>query len=225
MGGLGSGRRAGLGRGTVDAYLSLDVNYLHRKNILQPGRVGDLHWLREGKRVGSMNVRADGDQVDLFYQVQISGEVQDVNEGVRIIRVPCHLGGVRPYFVCPGTGKGTQCGRHVCKLYLAGRYFLCRHCYRLDYESQREGQQERLLRRAAKLRERLGGNSYKKPKGMWRRTYERLREQAVEAEMLADEGFERGAESLRVRLDKKHDRLKKKMDSFNPDAGLGQTKL
>ncbi len=62
-------------------------------------------------------------------------------------------------------------------------------------------------------------------RGLWRRTYERLREQALKAEVLADEGFERGAEKLMARLDKKHERLKKKMHSSHPDAGLGQTKL
>lgn len=210
MGSLGSGRRTGSGRGTVDAYLSLDVNYLHRKNILQPSWTGDLHWVREGQKVGSMNVRAEADQVHLFYQVQINGELQDVNERVRIVRMPCRLGGARPYFICPGGVRGTHCGRHVCKLYLAGRYFLCRHCYDLAYASQREGPQGRRLRRVVKLRQRLGGDSYKKPKGMWRRTYERLRDQAVEAEVLADEGFEAGAERLMARLDKKSERLRKR---------------
>jgi hypothetical protein len=172
---------------------------------------GDLHWVREGEKIGTMNVRAEADQVHLFYQVQISGGPQEVNETVRIARRPCRLVGARPYFICPGAVKGTHCGRRVCKLYLAGRHFLCRHCYDLAYASQREGPQDRRLRRVHKLRQRLGGDSYTKPKGMWQRTYERLREQAVAAEVLADIGFEAGAERLVARLDKKSERLKKKM--------------
>ena len=51
------------------------------------------------------------------------------------------------------------------------------------------------MRRATKIRQRLGGNAETasplppKPKGMWRRTYERLREQALNAEERADEAL------------------------------------
>ena len=51
------------------------------------------------------------------------------------------------------------------------------------------------MRRANKIRQRLCGNAGTaaplppKPKGMWRRTYERLREQALDAEERADEAL------------------------------------
>jgi len=56
--------------------------------------------------------------------------------------------------MCPGAG----CDQRVAVLYGPGRYFLCRHCYDLVYESQREDKTHRALRRVQKIRERLRGN-------------------------------------------------------------------
>ena len=105
--------------------------------------------------------------------------------------MPCRFGGTRPYFICPGVVSGISCMRRVVKLYGAGRYFLCRHCYSLAYASQSEDYGDRLLRRVRKIKHRLGGNAGPaaplppKPHGMWRRTYERLVGQAVDADLRA----------------------------------------
>ena len=208
MGGFGSGRPSGSGRAKLEACRSIDVNRLHREGCLRAGWMGGWQWTRDGEKVASINLRAEEDHLHLTYRVRISGgEWEDVAETVRIVRAPCRFGGARPYFICPGVVNGVACGRRVAKLHGPGRYFLCRHCYRLAHASQGEGAGDRTLRRADKIRQRLGGDPGMatpfpaRPKGMWRRTYERLRERAFEAEMRADEAFALRAERLLVRID------------------------
>src|SRR5262249_46218317 len=114
---------------------------------------------------------------------------------VPVVWNACRFGGARPYFVCPGVVNGVACGLRVTKLCLAGTYFLCRCCYGLAYASQREDRYGRALRRASKIRMRLGGEADivsafpARPKGMHRQTYERLQSAALNAEILAEEGL------------------------------------
>jgi hypothetical protein len=136
-----------------------------------------------------------------MYRIRTRNEgEEDVEQTVRIVRVPCRFGGSRPYFVCPG----SSCGRRVAKLHGPGRHFLCRHCYGLAYQSQREQRRDRALRRANAIRMRLGGEPRlarafpEKPKGMHWRTYERLRSQVQQIEIAAAEHFAAQLSRLKV---------------------------
>ncbi len=196
MGGYGSGRPAGLGRDTVEPSLSLDVNYLSKTGYIGRRQAGLLAWERNGRRIGSINVRGEGDRIKLTYRSRNPGaDWGDVIEYVEIERAPCRLGGYRPYFVCPGIVNGAPCRRRVVKLYGPGRYFLCRHCCHLAYASQNENANDRAMRRANKLRMRLGGEPGleqplpRRPKGMWRRTYERRIADVIVADEAADAAF------------------------------------
>jgi len=187
MGGFGSGRRSGSGRDIVEACRSIDVNQLHRNGCLHPGWRGGWQWTHGGEEVASIGMRAEADCLRLSYRWRIAGGAwEDVEESIRIVRAPCPFGGARPYFVCPGMMNGIACGRRVAKLHGPGRYFLCRHCYRLAHASQSEDKRDRAARRVNKIRSRLGGEPRiatplpARPKGMWRRTYERLVAQVTE---------------------------------------------
>jgi hypothetical protein len=196
MGGCGSGRPSGSGRAKVEGCRSLDVNRLHREGCLRAGWIGGRQWTQDGKEVASIGLGAECGRLEVTYRIKLGGDdCEAVAESVRIVRLACRYGGTRPYFICPGVANGRACGRRVAKLYLGGRYFLCRHCYRLGYASQSEGALDRALGRANKIRQRLGGDPGmvapfpSRPKGMWQRTYEHLYRRVFKAEIRASEAI------------------------------------
>src|SRR4051794_37613430 len=221
MGGFGSGRPSGSGRDTVEASRSIDVNRLQREGCLRPGWSGGWQWTRDGEKIASINMRTNADRLHLSYRIRNGdGDWQDVDESVRIVRARCRFGGTRPYFICPGVVNGIGCGRRVAKLYGSGRYFLCRHCYRLGYSSPSEGAWDRTLRRANKIRQRLGGAPGlaslfpPKPKGMWRRTCAHLRARTLDAETRAEEAFALYTERLLARVDQGNRTRRNRKRSF-----------
>lgn len=118
---------------------SIDVNRLHKAGCLRPGWWGGWQWTRDGEKIASITLRAEAKRLHLSYRVRRGGgEWEEVEEIVRIVRVPYRFGGSRPYFICPGVVSGISCRRRVTKLHVLGRYFLCRHCYRLAHASQSE---------------------------------------------------------------------------------------
>jgi hypothetical protein len=209
MGGFGSGRPSGSGRDKVEECRLLDVIELSRAGCLKPRWSGAWQWIRDGEKVAWINMHVDSDRLRLSYRVRVAGgEWEDVAETVRIVGAPCRFGGARPYFICPGVVNGATCGRRVTKLHLSGRYFRCRHCYSLTYASQSEDALGRSLRRANKIRARLGGDPGMasrfpgRPKGMWARTYEHLRQQALDAEIRASQAIASNTGRLLAGTDK-----------------------
>ena len=95
------------------------------------------------------------------------------NYEIALSKTPCHYGGYRHWFICP------HCGKRVGVLYCAG-LFVCRHCIGANYATQLMQPIDKLFRKVAKIRHRLGwpqgiahghGN---RPKGMHQTTYARL---------------------------------------------------
>lgn len=170
MGGLGSGNRFQRGKGTTRDKRALDVRWLHREGFLTPERYSNVNWLRNGKVIDSIGVRAECGRIDLFCNVrEVDGEWGYEVFPVSLNWTSCHFGGQRPWFLCP------SCGRCVAILY-GGATFACRRCHDLAYASQREDEFYRILRRARKIRARLGwkGTFGPKPKAMHWQTFERL---------------------------------------------------
>lgn len=176
MGGMNSGRRHQGGKDTTDGYRAVDVRRWQREGLLTPGRAFGWQWSRNGKKMASIQVRSEVDQVTLIYRHRSGGgEWQDEQYPVLMAWTPCNYGGKRAWFLCPAAG----CGRRVAILY-GGNIFACRHCTRLAYRCQRENLHDRATRQADKIRDQLawepgilkGHGS--KPRGMHGRTYQRL---------------------------------------------------
>jgi hypothetical protein len=126
------------------------------------------------RRESTIEAIARPSELLLSYTVAAGTEREEfISYAVTLSSTPCTYGGSRPWFVCPG----RRCVRRVATLYRVGNYFLCRHCGRLAYVSQRLDREERLRRRAGKIRVRLGGDDDRcadfppKPKGLHWRTY------------------------------------------------------
>jgi hypothetical protein len=194
MGGYGSGRSGG--RLTTENGLTLSLPKLMRDQLFRPGCAwrGSIVWTNTttGERVGSISYEAhlgqDAGRVRLKYTTtRYGGEKRESDYWIQLETTPQPFGGRRWWFACPFAG------RRVAKLYLPNGAvtFASRQAYRLAYRSQREAPHDRALRRAFKLRSKLGadggiGDYVPKPKWMRRRTYDRKLEEIFAAEEVVD---------------------------------------
>jgi hypothetical protein len=174
---------------TVESSYTLDIGRLLRTGALVPGAVtsGSIVWsiAATGNKQATIGYEAHmadpaGAYVRLHYTV--NGAAQDYRVGLR--RAPCRLGGFRWWWQCPQTGCDAA------KLYLppGATVFASRRAYRMAYISERGGAIDRSHRRQARLYAKLGKDYVVfdecpplRPKGMHRRTYERLEAQIMQA--------------------------------------------
>jgi hypothetical protein len=145
----------------------LDIRRLNQQSLLSPG---------------TTLLAICGE--NLLYQLSIHAkkiEVTSHHQTIYLDPSPCNYGGERLWFKCP------HCHQRVAVLYDVDTFFMCRTCHRLSYRSQGENVLRRSLRKIRKLRTRLDApldlSEYiqTKPKGMHWKTFERLRQQELDA--------------------------------------------
>ena len=187
MGGYGSGRPAPgfFRKQDTDPLPALDVRALKRRGWFAPSpkkrRIHPFVWFRGQAPIAFAVLLMLGGRnrpphtVRLRYGgVADNGEPEVNTDEVTIEYTPCHYGGVRPWFRCPG------CGQRRAILWLAGGWFRCMQCHGLVYSSTREGVLDRACRRAHRARAKLCAGygpvavCPPKPKGMHWTTYLRM---------------------------------------------------
>jgi|ERR1019366_596219 hypothetical protein len=193
MGGRGSGRRQSYSFNTVDNCRILDASRWMRDGTLVSGG-GTWQWRNAAtdEVLSSLRYRVETDgcerTVHLTYTLVETGE--QLNYAIHMQTTTPNRGGQRWWFTCPLVVNGKPCGRRVQKLYLPlqAKYYGCRHCYQLGYDSRNQNEKRRAVLKAQRIRRRLGGSPSlydpfpEKPHGMWWRTYHKLKERAEQAE-------------------------------------------
>jgi hypothetical protein len=175
------GRHVHRRRAICESCRSIDARRWHRDGLLRhASQRFTWSWTRHGEPLGSIDVRTEADAVVLTFKG--GSEWRSVEQRVPLVWTMCHLRGGRCWFRC-------CCRRRAAILYLRDApVFACRHCCRLAYRSQQEIPRHRAIRRAQKLRMRLGGSANllrpfpERPRGMHRTTYYRLSAKAMEAQ-------------------------------------------
>jgi hypothetical protein len=173
MGGFGSGKHwYYTAKTTVNNHHAIDIREWRREGLLTPGTVFSTKWQRNGETSGAIEILSAEKCVILSYRYRQYGEWKDINYSIPLDWTHCNFGNKRAWFRCPS----GNCGRRVAILY-GGALFACRHCHELAYPSQRENIGHRSIRKADKIRERLGwvpgivNHDGLKPKGMHWRTF------------------------------------------------------
>jgi hypothetical protein len=137
---------------------SIDIRRWNKAGLLRQGRAFVWEWDVDGEPSGSVGVVRTEAGISLNYKV-------GNDQRVLITSTPCHFGGVRTWFRCPG------CFSRAAVLYLRGGRFACRRCQSISYRSQSGSATDRISNRLLQLEAQLEAG---KPK--WQRwaTYRRL---------------------------------------------------
>jgi hypothetical protein len=132
-------------KSTVEDSTQLSIFKLKEFGLLKGWSATTLTWTRRlSGHKNSIGIVVDTEdlyaKVDYTVTDRNTGEKTDYDYKISLATTPCHFGGVRYWFICPLTVNGIYCGRRVGTLYLSpgAKYFGCRHCHNLSYESRNE---------------------------------------------------------------------------------------
>jgi hypothetical protein len=132
---------------TVEDCRSVSISFLKKHGYLSEPccMSGGISWKNscgeETSSIGIVVSTLDGENNIRFHYTSTkrdTGEKTEYDYKVQLTTTPCNFGGVRYWFTCPLSTNGVYCGRRVAKLYCVpgAKYYGCRHCHDLSYESR-----------------------------------------------------------------------------------------
>lgn len=126
----------------ADDFKKVEISFLKKHGYLDTVSLsGTVRWSRNGENTGNISIQSQITSEPhirfIYTQTDRSTEEKtDFDYKIPLVTTPCHFGGVRYWFQCPWYANGVHCGRRVGVMYLGGKYFACRHCYNLTYNSR-----------------------------------------------------------------------------------------
>jgi len=142
-------------RRTVEQCKSISTKFFKDKGYLCSNEErschGSIFWSHNGRSIGfGVSTFKGNEYINLKYTItdKSTNQKTEIDYNAKLTWTPCNFGGRRWWFICPLVVNGQICSRRVGVLYLAsGKYFGCRHCYNLTYESCKESHKfDRLFR-------------------------------------------------------------------------------
>ncbi|QDS97700.1 hypothetical protein HG15A2_09640 [Adhaeretor mobilis] len=120
---------------TVEESLVLELRDF-RGQIRPRGR-GQIGWEWPGGQRSEIAFVVEWGQSPTIVLRYSSGEQESIEIPIQLQWTATNFGGQRRWFTCPLISGDVACRRRVGKLYLppGARYFGCRKCHRLTYES------------------------------------------------------------------------------------------
>lgn len=138
------GRRPYSTRKTTKECYSISMKWLKDNGYLGGLRSGGISWSNcFGEKIASVGFEASARLYSPYMRLWythtgvLTNQSENLDYEIKLTPTPCKFGGYRWWFVCPLDINGEACNRRVGVLYLGGKYFGCRHCYNLTYESCR----------------------------------------------------------------------------------------
>lgn len=111
---------------------------------------GTIRWTMNGEERSSIGFSISRDnwntpqeetyiRLNYTHTSNSTEQKESMNYRIELESTPCKYGGKRYWFICPLTKNGKYCGRRVGVLYSIGKWFGCRHCGDIAYQTQMEG--------------------------------------------------------------------------------------
>lgn len=126
----------------ADCLKKIQIWWLKKQGYLNGWASGSIKWTQGFSDTEfSVEIEVSTNSNEPYLQIhctktELDGTKQKDTYRILLTTTPCYFGGERYWFTCPWYTSGKYCGRRVGVLYFGGKYFACRHCCNLTYNSR-----------------------------------------------------------------------------------------